>query len=489
MRWSPATDLTAPITLDLRWGSKKGGAASGFDVCGSGSTSPAGALLALSVTVVGAAGCVGGGVGWRTALEHLWRRRYMGGAALPLSCGGVARWSSAGKREAARMIERGNERNERRWGPGRSGRGLGGLLAALLVSLPVTARAQEPPSAEETAAARSLALEGLKLADAGRCDEAIDKLARAEKLHHAPVVLGRLGECQVARGQLVEGTETLRRVLREAVPANPPAVLLKARERAQAVLDRAKGRIGTLNIVLKGGPPGNSGVVVSVDGQGMNLALLEVDRPTDPGFHLVEAGAPGYLSTSARVGLTAGDRQTVVIHLEPDPNAVVAAQPEPSTSEPATPGASEGAPASAAPLAASGQLGVSSAESPAPEEPDYTAAYVAWGAGGAAIAVGSVLGLMAISGKSDLDEQCDGNLCPESSRDQLDSARSLSNAATISFVLGGVGLGLGTFFYFNESPSTTPEGTAKGSSDQASLPSWSARAWVGLGRVGVSGEF
>lgn len=387
------------------------------------------------------------------------------------------------------MIERGNERNERRWGHGRRGRGLAGVLATLLVSLPATASAQEPPSAEETAAARSLALEGIKLADAGRCEEAIEKLARAEKLHHAPVVLGRLGECQVARGQLVEGTETLRRVLREAVPANPPAVLVKARERAQAVLERAKGRIGTLNIVIKGGPPGNSGVVVSVDGQGMNLALLEVDRPTDPGFHLVEAGAPGYLSTSARVGLTAGDKQTVVIHLEPDPNAVAVAPAEPSPSEAAAPRASEGEPASAAPLMASGQLGVSSAETPAPDEPDYTAAYVAWGAGGAAIAVGSVLGLMALSGKNELDEQCDGNLCPETSRDRLDSARSLSNAATISFVLGGVGLGLGTFFYLNESPGAGSESTAKRASDQASAPSWSARAWIGLGRVGVSGEF
>ena len=165
------------------------------------------------------------------------------------------------------------------------------------------------------------------------------------------------------------------------------------------------------------------------------------------------------------------------------------APPEPSPSESAASGAQEGEAASAAPLTATGQLGVSTADAPAPEEPDYTAAYVAWGAGGAAIAVGSVLGLLAISDKNDLDEQCDGNQCPESSRDQLDSARSLSNAATISFVLGGVGLGLGTFFYFNESPSTTPEGTAKRASDQASVPSWSARAWVGLGRVGVSGEF
>ena len=230
------------------------------------------------------------------------------------------------------MSERIQDGRGGKCGLGRSGRCLAGLLGALVaLASPAGAGAQDAGSAEETAAARSLALEGLKLADAGRCDDALEKLARAEKLHHAPVVLGRLGECQVARGMLVEGTETLRRVLREALPANPPAVLLKARERAQAVLDRAKGRIGMLNIVLKGGPSSNTGVFVNVDGEPMNLALLEVDRPTDPGFHLVEAGAPGYASTSARVGLTAGDRQSVVIHLEPDPNAALVEEPPTSS--------------------------------------------------------------------------------------------------------------------------------------------------------------
>lgn len=389
------------------------------------------------------------------------------------------------------MIERGYERSGGSgWSQGRGGRGLAGVLAALLAALPALAGAQEGSSAEETAAARSLALEGIKLADAGRCDEAIEKLGRAEKLHHAPVVLGRLGECQVARGQLVEGTETLRRVLREAVPANPPAVLLKARERAQTVLDRAKGRIGTLNIVLKGAPSGNAGVFVTVDGQPMNLALLEVDRPTDPGFHVVEAGAPGYLSTSARVGLTAGDRQSVVVHLEVDPNAAPI-EPSPAATEPASPSASQSQ--GEASLAASPQLpgapGPAGVQGDAPEEPSYTGAYVAWGVGGAAVLVGSVLGLMAISGKNDLDAQCDGNFCPESSRDRLDSARSAGTAATISFVLGGVGLGLGTFLYFNAGPSSSSESAARRGTNQASDPAWSARVGLGLGRVDISGEF
>ena len=210
-----------------------------------------------------------------------------------------------------------NERRSVDWAAGEHGRryGRSWAFAALAVWLAAGhASAEDPPSAEETAAARSIALEGIKLADAGRCDDAIEKLARAQKLYHSPVVLGRLGECQIARGMLVEGTENLRKVLREPLPANPPSVVLRARERAQSLLDRAKGRIGALNIVVKG-PPEGVPVLVKVDGEAMNLALLGADRPTDPGEHVVEASAEGYSSASVRVALTAADRQTVIIEL------------------------------------------------------------------------------------------------------------------------------------------------------------------------------
>ena len=68
----------------------------------------------------------------------------------------------------------------------------------------------EDASAAETAAARSLAVDGLKLAQANNCAEAVPKLERAEKLYHSTVVASRLGECLVSVGRLVEGTEILR---------------------------------------------------------------------------------------------------------------------------------------------------------------------------------------------------------------------------------------------------------------------------------------
>jgi hypothetical protein len=366
---------------------------------------------------------------------------------------------------------------------------LAALVSGLLCTLPVSA--QEDNDASETAAARSLALDGIKLADAGRCDEAIEKLARAEKLHHAPVVLGRLGECQVSLGRLVEGTETLRKMLREAVALDAPPVVSKARERAAAVLERAKGRIGALHIVVKG-PSETAGVLVNVDGQPMHAALLDADRPTDPGEHLVEASAPGYLAASTRVNVGSGDKQHVVLNLEPDPKARTAAGTAPG---PDSSGAAEASVFTrVAPFNEPG--GAEQQPTPGAEgggERDLTAAYIAWAAGGAAIAAGSIFGFMAFSDKSDLDKQCPGNVCPPGAEERLSSARSASTAATVLMAIGGGGLVLGTVFYFSAGPSSESPVARTPAARTARLDSPSdvfrARAWVGLGQVGLSGEF
>lgn len=343
------------------------------------------------------------------------------------------------------------------------------------------AAAQDGDSAQ-IAAARSLALEGIKLADAGRCEDAIDKLARAEKLHHAPVVLGRLGECQVNVGRIVEGTENLRKVMREPLPPDPPAVVTRARERAAAVFERAKNRIGNLHIVVKG-PADHAGVVVTVDGQPMNSALLEADRPTDPGEHLIEASANGFLSNSAKVSVGAGDRESVVIVLEPDPNARAAAlAPSPGSNPADTTTLFTRNP----PLVESGVTG-SGSFADSPPERDLTAAYISWAAGGAALLTGSIFGLVAFQRKSDLDASCPNQICPESQSDQLDSARTASTTATVLVALGAVGLGVGTVFYLSAGPD---EEEATGASNKPpQRDALRARAFVGLGHVGLSGEF
>ena len=76
----------------------------------------------------------------------------------------------------------------RRQHPSWSRVALGALGTGVLqLSLLGVASAEED-SATEIAAERTLAVDGLKLAQAGKCDEAIPKLERSEKLHHSAIV-------------------------------------------------------------------------------------------------------------------------------------------------------------------------------------------------------------------------------------------------------------------------------------------------------------
>ncbi len=154
------------------------------------------------------------------------------------------------------------------------------LTSLGLLILPSVAAAEA--QAEDIAAARSLGVQGIRLADDGKCADAIEKLERAEALYHAPTILGRLGECQVAVGHIVLGTENLNRVVREPLAPNAPAAFKAAQERAHKVLDSALPRIAYLTVKVE---PMTVTPTVTVDGASVPAALIGAERPTDPGPH------------------------------------------------------------------------------------------------------------------------------------------------------------------------------------------------------------
>lgn len=344
--------------------------------------------------------------------------------------------------------------------------------ALQLASLGV-AKAEED-TATETAAARTLAVDGLKLAQAGKCEEAVPKLERAEKLHHSAIVLSRLGECQVALGKLVEGTEMLRKVLREPLPANPTAALSKAYERAQTVLDGAKPKIAGLTVSVSSPPPD---LHLTVDGQAVASTLVDSELPADPGDHVVEATAPGFLKATARVTLGAADKKTVTLKLDADPNAPAAAPANTGTDAPVAP-APQSIPTRVAPAP-------NAPPAPPPSAPNHTAAYVSWGVGVVGVGVGTAFGIITLKDKHDL--QCNGNSCPTSQRDAVDSAKRSGNISTIAFGVGGAGLVLGTVLYFslgNSSAEAQAHAPARGF---AGLHN--GRAAIGPGSVQLAADF
>jgi hypothetical protein len=339
------------------------------------------------------------------------------------------------------------------------GASLLGALLALGTVAPVAAEDQ----AENVAAARSLGIQGVQLADSGKCKEAIEKLERAESLYHAPTILGRLGECQVNVGQIVLGSENLNRVVREQLPANAPKAFKDAQERARKALEAALPRIGHLTVSIQVEPK-DTPVSVTVSGAAVPPALLGVERPTDPGTHEVVASADGYLPAKTSVDLTEGGRQSITLTLSPDPNA-----PKPPAAAPPT-AAAPLVPVAPPPPAATTRGG------------NNTLAFVLLGVGGAGIITGGVTGMLAISKKSDLD--CPEKRCSGKDADELDSAKTLALVSTIGFGAGILSAGIGTVLLLTSSGSTEQHASAATENKRLSLT-----PYVGVGNAGVTGSF
>lgn len=291
-------------------------------------------------------------------------------------------------------------------------------------SLASTALGQEDASA--TAAARTIGTEGLRLAESGNCKDAIDKLDRAEKLHHAPTTLQKLGECQLQAGKIVLGLEALRRVARETLPADAPPVFQAAKQRAQVLLDQNAGKVAQLHVTVT--LPAGVTPVVTVDGEAVPAALVDVDRPTDPGSHVIEATAQGYRKATQTVTLKEGERSAVTLAPDAEPNAPapVAQTTVATTTEAAKPA------------------------SPASTKTTRTVAYALYGAGAAGLLVGTIFGAVALGKKGGLNDDCpeqpDGSrLCNANrSPDDRTSLKTFATVSTVGFVVGGAGLVGGT---------------------------------------------
>jgi hypothetical protein len=301
-----------------------------------------------------------------------------------------------------------------------------GIAIVALAALPSRAAAQDETA---IAAARSLAQEGAVAAKAGRCDEAVDKLSRAKRIIAAPTILVPLGECQIALGRIVVGTENLQAAAREILAADAPKAFVEAQNRARQILPEALKKLARLRVDVVA-PAGVSFTVTDNEAPVAD-ALLGVDRPADPTKHVVVVKAQGYLTATKEITLESGQREVIELKLEPDPNA----PKEP----PSPPG---GGP--------SGPPGQPTPPQPnPPPNPEGSNGLVIGGAvalafGGAGLIVGGVFGGLASSKKSSLDEVCTGEkLCPSASQGDIDDMNTFANVSTSMFVVGGVGAALG----------------------------------------------
>jgi hypothetical protein len=185
------------------------------------------------------------------------------------------------------------------------------LLAAGLLLAP---RQSYADTVADKANARTLATEGIDLYNEGRYAEALDRLLRAQQLFDAPIHLLYVARAQTKLGQLVEATETYRRLIRVELSADTPTAVREAVESADAELDGVDARVAAVRIEVV--PPVETGLTLRIDGQPVSSAVVGVDRPLNPGRHHFEADLPDGRHAATWVELSEGQRRVVRLEFD-----------------------------------------------------------------------------------------------------------------------------------------------------------------------------
>ncbi|HEY3816603.1 MAG TPA: hypothetical protein VGL81_05505 [Polyangiaceae bacterium] len=314
------------------------------------------------------------------------------------------------------------------------------VVAAALLLEPAAARAQ---SASDQAAAEALFKQARELMAAAKYAEACPKLAESERLDPSAGTMLNLATCYEKNGQIASAWVTFKGAATAAQRAN---------EADRAKLARAKvaelePRLATLTVVV---PPASElpDLVVKRDGEALGRPSWGTPIPIDPGTHSVEASAPGRRTWQSQAVVEGAAAKASI---EIPPLVAEAAMPAPPTTAPPPP------PPTPAP------------PPPAPSTPGSTQrvlGVVLGAAGIAGIAVGSVFGVLAGGHKSDAAPHCSGTECDATGISDLSDARSSATVSTIAFIAGGAVLAGGVVLYLvaPRGPSSTGLVLAPGSS-------------------------
>ena len=180
------------------------------------------------------------------------------------------------------------------------------LAIACCASSP--ARAEAPA---DTARARELFVEGAKLAEAGKWDEARDRVERSLARKRAAITLYNLGVAQDESGRPASAIETFQEFL--AMPVEPATQGYVEPVRAAVV--RLASRVARIQVDVR--PAGLAGVSVRLDGR--ERKAKPGGWVVDPGKHEIHVAAPRYAAARHATSVAKGDRATFVIALAPDP--------------------------------------------------------------------------------------------------------------------------------------------------------------------------
>jgi hypothetical protein len=290
------------------------------------------------------------------------------------------------------------------------------FVAAALVLLLFSRPARAQRTAQDIESARQLYNQGIDLRDKGDLKGALEKLKAAHALGNTPLTGIELCRTYAALRQPVEAREVCLGVGRIPPLAQETSRSQEARNEAARIAEAEKPKIGSVRLKIVGVPAGWE-PMVTVDNTPVPAVALSEPRAVNPGVHTIVAKVGSGVETRATLQTKEGESRDLEMAVQPPPAGET---PSPHDSGPSP---------SPAPVT--------------PPEKKNTFATVTFAVAGALGVLGTVAGIVAISGESDLKTKCAAKICGRADWDALSSAQTWGNVSTVSFILGGGALGAG----------------------------------------------
>lgn len=286
------------------------------------------------------------------------------------------------------------------------------LLSILfLCSWPSIGSAQS----SDPAAAEALFREGRAAAQAGNYQLACQKFHESHRLDPAPGTVLNIADCEEKLGHIATAW-TLYQEVTQKIPSRDERHAI-ASERVAAL----EPRVPKLAIRLAKDAPANARV--RRDGVELKSASLDTPLPVDPGKHEIVVEAEGHARSRIEITIAEGEVKRVSV----GPGAVLAESDR-------------------------GQKTSASASG------SRTTGYVLGGIGIIGLGIGSVTGMMVLSKKSTVDDNCDAQKrCNSTGADAAESGRTLGTVSGVSFILGAVALGAGAYLVLSSKEKQTTE--------------------------------
>lgn len=267
------------------------------------------------------------------------------------------------------------------------------VVAALLIA-PAPAAAE---SAADQAKAEALFAEGRRLLTAARFAEACPKFAESQRLDPAIGTLLNLGDCYEKTGRTASAWSVFQDAVEMARVAKDTARGRAAKERAKAL----EVHLVKLTIQVPAASV-TAGLLVKRDGVTVERSGWGAATPMDPGWHAIEATAPGKRRWMLPVTIDAARAATSITV-------------PPLEDLPADGGASGAEPAGRAQRLAGGIL---------------------FGTGVAALGAGAIFTGLAVAKNDESAAHCHGNRCDTLGVELRDDALGHARASTVAVVAG-----------------------------------------------------